>query len=172
MMKFTNLGGNKFMRNKMIMIIGAIVLLFGALYFVVDTKNKKAIENSENPYGKTNLKQATINQLDDPLYQNQIVPEDLKKEIEDENGVTVYFYSPECVYCKQATPVLMPVAEDLNVDIKKLNLLEFNSESNTYHIDSTPTLVHFENGEEVARMLGARTEDEFRAFLTEYALDE
>ena len=160
------------MRNKMLIIIGAIVLLFGSLYFVVDAKNKKAIENSENPYGKTDLKQATINQLDDPNYQNQIVPNELKKELEDQKELTVYFYSPECVFCKQATPVLMSAAEDLGVDIKKLNLLEFNSESSIYQIESTPTLVHFENGEEVSRILGARTEDEFKAFLNEYVSNE
>lgn len=154
------------------MIIGAIVVLFGALYFVVDAKNKKTIEDNENPYEKTNLKQATIDQLGDPLYQNQILPEDLKEELENQNDLTVYFYSPECVFCKQATPVLVPVAEELDVDIKKLNLLEFNSESKTYHIESTPTLVHFENGEEVARLLGSRTEDEFRAFLNEYAVND
>lgn len=158
------------MRNKMLIIVGAIVVLFGALYFVVDAKNKKTIGENENPYGKTDLKQSTINQLGDPNYQNQIVPDDLKKELANKKELTVYFYSPECIYCKQATPVLVPIAEDLNIDIKKLNLLEFNDQGNIYGIESTPTLVHYENGEEVARIKGARTEQEFRVFLNEYVV--
>ena|SRR5690625_129517 len=158
------------MRNKMIIIIAAIVVLFGALYFVIDAKNKQTIGDNENPYGKDNLKQSTIDLLDDPLYQNQIIPEDLNKELENEKDMTVYFFSPDCEYCKIATPVLMPVVEDLDIDMKKLNLLEFNSEWSTYGIEGTPTLIHYENGEEVARINGARSEEEFRAFLNEYVV--
>ncbi len=159
------------MRNKMLIIVGAIVVLFGALYFVVDAKNKKTIEDNENPYGKTSLKQSTIDLLDDPLYQNQIIPEDLKKDLEDGKDMTVYFYSPECEFCKITTPVLVPIADDLNVDMKKLNLLEFNNEWNTYGIEGTPTLIHYENGEEVARINGAREEEEFRLFFNEFVVD-
>lgn len=159
------------MRNKMLIIVGAIVVLFAALYFVVDAKNKQTIGDNENPYGKTNLKQSTIDQLDDPLYQNQIIPDDLNKALEDEEDVTVYFYSPECEFCKITTPVLVPIVEDLDIDMKKLNLLEFNSEWNTYGIEGTPTVVHYENGEEVARINGARSEEEFRVFLNEFVVE-
>jgi thiol-disulfide isomerase/thioredoxin len=159
------------MRNKMFIILGSILVLFVALYFVVDAKNKKTIGDHENPYGKDNLSQSTINQLDDPLYQNQIIPDDLDKELANEKDMTVYFYSPECDHCKRATPILMPVVEDLDIDMKKLNLLEFKNDWNTYRIEGTPTLVHYENGKEVARLNGARTAEEFRAFLNEYVVD-
>lgn len=155
----------------MLMIVGAIVVLFGALYFVVDAKNKQTIGDNENPYGKTNLKQSTIDLLDDPLYQDQIVPDDLAKELDSEGDITVYFFSPDCAYCKIATPELMPVVEDLNIDMKKLNLLEFHGAKKTYNIDGTPTLVHYKNGKEVARMNGARTGEEFRVFFNEYVVD-
>jgi len=159
------------MKNKMFVILGTIVVLFIALFFVVDAKNKQAIGDNDNPYGTDNLKQSTIDQLDDPLYQNQILPEDLNKELEAEKDMTVYFYSPECEFCKITTPVIVPIVEDINIDMKKLNLLEFNNEFNTYAIEGTPTLVHYENGEEVARINGARTEEEFRVFFDEYVID-
>lgn len=159
------------MRNKMLIIIGAIVVLFGALYFVVDAKNKQKIGENENPYGKTNLKQSTIDLLDSPLYQDQIIPDDLEKALEDEKDMTVYFFSPDCEFCKIATPVLMPVVEDLDIDMKKLNLLEFGNAMRTYNITGTPTLVHYENGEEVARINGARDEEEFRAFFNEFVVN-
>src|SRR5690625_4642058 len=108
----------------MLIIIGAVVVLFGALWFVVDYKDNKAISNADNPYGTTNLDRATIDQLDDPLYQNIILAEDLEKELEAKEDVTVYFYSPTCVHCQETTPVLVPLTEELGVDMKKVNLLE------------------------------------------------
>jgi len=155
------------MRNKMLMIIGSIVVLFVALYFVIDYKNKQAIDASDNPYGKDRLHQETIDQLDDPLYQNQITPDALAEKLDAEEDVTVYFYSPTCIHCQRTTPVLVPLAEEMGVDIKKMNLLEFEDEWDTYDIEGTPTLIHFSDGEEKDRMSGEQSEEEFRKFLDE-----
>src|SRR5699024_9070011 len=92
--------------------------------------NKEAIEDNE--YEKENLKQETIDQIDDPLYGNQIVPEDLNEKIASGEAVTVYFYSPRCVYCQRTTPVLVPLTEELNIDMKKLNLDKEAIEDNEY----------------------------------------
>lgn len=159
------------MRNKMILIVGVIVVLFGALYFVNDYKNKQTVENNDNPYGDKKLEQSTIAQLDDPLYTNQIMPEELEERVENKESVTVYFYSPECSHCQNTTPVLVPVTEDLGIDMVKLNLLEFPKEWGNWGIESTPTVVHYEESKEVARIIGERTEEEFKAFFNEYVLD-
>ncbi|WP_368654521.1 thioredoxin family protein [Ornithinibacillus sp. 4-3] len=158
------------MKNKMLLIVGAIVLLFAALYFVVNYKNEQAVEKSGNPYEKDRLNQATIDQLNDPLYQNQILPEDLEEKIENNEDVTVYFYSPVCVHCQRTTPILVPVAEELDVDVVKLNLLEFEEPWNTYDIEGTPTIIHYSNGEEVARLSGEKNEEQIREFLDIYAV--
>lgn len=155
----------------MIIIVGVIIVLFGTLYFVNDYKNKQAVENNENPYGDKKLEQATIAQLDDPLYNNQIMPEELKEKVESGESVTVYFYSPECGHCQNTTPVLVPVTDDLGIDMVKLNLLEFPAEWDHWNIKSTPTVVHYEDSEEVARIIGERTEEEFQAFFNEYVTD-
>ncbi|MUK90096.1 thiol reductase thioredoxin [Ornithinibacillus sp. L9] len=159
------------MQKKMLAIIGTIVVLFAALLFVINYKNDQAISNSDNPYGTKDLNQATIDQLDNPDYGNQILPDELEDKIDSGEAVTVYFYSPTCVYCQNTTPYLVPLTEDLGIDMKKLNLLEFPSEGNKYGIESTPTLVHFEEGEIVASIIGQRTEEEFTAFFNEYVLD-
>ncbi|WP_067729787.1 thioredoxin family protein [Oceanobacillus damuensis] len=159
------------MGKKMLIIIGAIVVLFVALYFVIDYKNNQALESSENPYGTNNLDQATIDQLDEPLYQNQILPDELNEKISNGEEVTVYFYSPTCVYCQNTTPYLAPLAEDMDVDMKKFNLLEFGQQGIAYGIESTPTLVHYENGEEVSRLVGQYPEEEYEAFFDEYVLN-
>lgn len=160
------------MRDKMIMIIGVIVALFAALYFVVDYKNKQKLTSVDNPYGKDQLAQETIDQLDDPLYQNQITPNSLEELLEDGEDVTVYFYSPTCVYCRNTTPVLVPVAEELGIDLKKMNLLEFEESWDTYNIEGTPTLIHFENGEEASRISGEQPEEVFREFLSPFVASQ
>ena len=156
------------MQKKMIAIIAAIVVLFGALFFVISYKNDKAMEN--NPYGTDNLRQSTIDQLNDPNYGNQILPEELVEKVNGGEGLTVYYYSPECSYCKATTPYLVPLAEDMDVDMKKLNLLEFAPKVQQFAIQSTPTLVHYEDGEEVARLEGQQDEDVYAAFFEEYVL--
>ncbi|PAV29281.1 thiol reductase thioredoxin [Virgibacillus profundi] len=159
------------MKKKMLIFIGVIVVLFAALFFVTNYQNNKALEDNDNPYGTKDLDQATIDQLDNPDYGNQIMPDELTESLDSGEAKTVYFYSPVCVYCQNTTPYLVPLAEGNDIDMKKFNLLEFGNEGNAYAIESTPTLVHFEDGEEVARIVGQRSEEEFQAFFDEYVLN-
>ncbi|WP_085992782.1 thioredoxin family protein [Oceanobacillus senegalensis] len=159
------------MGKKMLAIVGVIAVLVIALFFVVQYQNNQALKGADNPYGTTDLEQATIDQLDDPNYKNQILPDELSERLENGEDVTVYFYSPTCVYCQNTTPYLVPLAEENGIDMKKYNLLEFGEEGIPYQIQSTPTLVHFENGEEVGRIVGQRSEEEFQAFFDEYVLN-
>lgn len=155
----------------MLVIIGVIVLLFVALYFVNNMKNKQALEENENPYGKENLRQETIDQLNDPLYQNIIVPDDLDTALENGEDLTIYYYSPTCVHCQKTTPVVVPLADELGVDLKKMNLLEFDK-MKYYDVEGTPTIIHYENGKEVARIVGEQPEENFKAFFDEYVVSE
>ncbi|MCT2535580.1 thioredoxin family protein [Aquibacillus koreensis] len=155
--------------KKMIIFTVIVVLLFGALIYVNNYKNKEASEG--NPYNKSTLDQATIKQLDDPNYQNQILPDDLEEKLVNGEDVTVYFYSPTCEYCLETTPKVVPLTEELGIDLKKVNLLEFNAAWNTFGIESTPTLVRYENGEEVGRIVGAHPEENFEAFFNDHVLD-
>lgn len=160
------------MKKKMILFIVLLVVLFAALYFVIDYKNNKAIDDNENPYGKSDLTQATIDQLDDPNYQNQILPEELSEKLENGESLTVYFYSPTCVHCQRTTPILVPLTEDLGVEVKKLNLLEFKEGWTTFGIEGTPTLVRYEDGKEVSRISGEQTKEQLRAFFEDNGIKE
>lgn len=155
------------MKNKMLIIIIAIVVLFGGLIFVTTYKNKQAIDGEENPYGKEKLNQETIDSLDDPLYQNIIQPDELEEKIDAGEAMTVYFFSPACVHCQRTTPVLVPLAEDNDIDVVQMNLMEFDEQSH-YEIEGTPTLVHFDDGEEVARIVGEQSEEDFQEFFDSY----
>lgn len=158
------------MGKKLTIIIGAIVVLFGALYFALDYRNQQALDGAENPYGTDDLEQSTIDQLGDPLYANQILPDELMEQVESGEPTTVYFYSPECVYCQQTTPYLVPLTEEMNIDMKKFNLLEFTEEAAPFGIRSTPTVIHYEDGQEVARLEGQYPEEQYESFFDQYVL--
>lgn len=155
---------------KKIIIFGSIiVILFGLLAFVTSYQNKQKIaEVGNNPYNKNDLDPATIELLDDPNYQNIILPKELDEKLKNEEDMIVYFFSSTCVYCKEATPILMPIAEKMNIHIDQFNLLEFPDGWDHYNIEATPTLVHFVNGKEVERVEGLQEEEAYKEILTKW----
>lgn len=154
---------------KKVAIIGGVIILVFVLIFVLNSqKNKNALEN--NPYDTDNLKQSTIDLLDDPNYQNIILPKDLDNKIKKGETFTVYFFSPECSHCKEMTPRLTPLAEENNVEILKYNVLEYEQGWDDFQIEGTPTLIHFENGKEVARMHNAQPNENIQAFFDQVVL--
>ncbi len=159
--------------KKIIIFTVVIVVLFGGIAAVTMYSNaQKAKEMEGNPYGTTDLKPATIEQLDDENYQNIILPEELEKKIEAKEDVVVYFFSSTCAACKQATPDVMAAANALDVDIQQYNVYEFEQGWTDYNIESTPTISVFENGKEVQRAVGASPngQSDYEAFFKEYAI--
>ena len=132
--------------------------------------NDKKLSSENNPYGDKELKQETIDQLNDENYQNIMLPDELEKKIEAGEDLNAYFFSPTCVHCQAFTPVLMPIAEELGIDIAQINVYEYPELWDKYNFDHTPTFIHFENGVEVNRFVGALTENELRDFLDENVL--
>ena len=138
--------------KKMIIFLVIIIALFAAIAFITNTQNKQKAEG--NPYNKKNLEQSTIDQLNDPNYQNLILPDELAEALKNKEDKTVYFYSPECVHCQKTTPIVAPLAEEMGIDLVQYNLLEFEQGWDDYGIESTPTIVHYKNGKEEARIVG------------------
>ncbi len=156
---------------KKILIFGAIIiLLFAGLALVTNMKQKQQAEG--NPFGKKKLHPATIELLDDPNYQNVILPDQLSEKLANEEKTVVYFYQSTCPYCRELTPRLMPLAQELGVDIAQYNLLEFEEGWRDYQIESTPTLIYFEDGQEKDRITGAVSDEEFTAFFNKYGLNK
>jgi thioredoxin 1 len=140
-------------------IIGVIVVvLFAAIIILTNLSNKDKLEN--NPYDTDNLRQSTIDLLDNENYQNIILPKALEEKIDSGEPVVAYLFSPECVHCQAMTPSLMPIAEEVGVQVDQYNLLEYTQGWDDYKVDSTPTLIYFENGEEVNRLIGDYSQNE------------
>ncbi|MDV2683340.1 thioredoxin family protein [Alkalihalophilus lindianensis] len=155
--------------KKIIIFGGIIVLIFGLLALV--TTMKQSEQAAGNQFGKERIHPETAKLVDDPNYQNVILPEELDETIANGGEATVYFYSSTCPYCKEATPRLVSLAEELDVDLVQYNLLEFDDGWNQYNIDSTPTVVHYENGEEVERIEGSTSNEEFTAFFEKHVIN-
>lgn len=148
--------------KKLIAIGGIIVIVFALILVLNNQSNKEKLK--ENPYGTDKLEQSTIDLIGDENYSNIILPTDLKEELANKESATVYFFSPLCGYCKEMTPVMMPIAKEMGIDVQQFNVLEFGSEAMAYQIEATPTMIHFENGEEVGRIVGGQPEENIRAF--------
>ena len=154
--------------KKLLIIGGIIVAVFALLIVLNNASNKNKL--ADNPYGTNDLKQETIDQLDDENYQNIILPDDLQAKVESGEPVTAYFFSPTCPHCKAMTPVLMPIANDMDVEIVQYNVLEYEQGWQDYQIEATPTMIHFEDGKEVARTVGNQPEENIKTFFNDVVL--
>ncbi|WP_250130283.1 thioredoxin family protein [Jeotgalicoccus sp. WY2] len=82
-------------------------------------------------------------------------------------GEFVYFWSPTCSHCQEATPLLTEALDSNDGEVTQLNVLEYEDAWETWNINATPTLIYFENGEEVERLEGNPGSPEgFEEFMT------
>jgi len=116
----------------------------------------------------TNQESDTSNE---EYYSQAVEPDQLEQQIAEEDSLTVYYFSPECHHCQETTPRLMPLADDMDVDMTLFNLLEHDESWSNFNIESTPTVVHYENGEEVNRIVGAAPNEQFESFFNQVVLD-
>lgn len=146
--------------KKVVIFLAIVICLFVAIAFLTKMQNEAKVEEN-NPYQKDTLHPETVAQLDDPNYQNIILPDELQKKLKNKEDVTVYFYSPLCPHCVEATPVMMSVAKDLGIHVYQFNLLEFDDGWDDYFIEETPTIVQYKDGKESARITGNNDKEVF-----------
>ncbi|OCA84421.1 thiol reductase thioredoxin [Bacillus sp. FJAT-27225] len=156
--------------KKILIFLGIIIILFAGTAYLTNLSNKETVD-AKNPYGKDNLHPETVAQLKDPHYQNIITLNGLNEKLESGEDATVYFYSPTCSYCKESTPILMPLAKDMDITIDQLNVLEYESAWDEFAIEGTPTLIHFEGGKEVARVTGGQDKEQYQQWLADNVKD-
>lgn len=152
--------------KKVVIFLVIIIGIFAALAFVTNYSNQQASEG--NPFGKSKLHSSTIGQLDDPYYQNQILPEELDEKLANNEDLTVYFYSPECSFCRETSPIIVPMTQELGLELPLFNLLEFKDGWRDYGIESTPTVVRYEDGKEVSRIEGKVSDTEFQRWFEQW----
>lgn len=154
--------------KKVIIFLAVIFVLFAGLAIMTKMQNEEKVSD-DNKYKKDSLHPETVAQLDDPNYQNLILPEDLEKKLDNKEDVTVYFYSPTCSHCKRTTPIVAPLSEEMGVNLVQFNLLEFDKGWDQYRIKETPTIVQFKDGKEVERIVGYQEKEVFEQWFNEYS---
>lgn len=154
--------------KKIVIFLAIIVVLFAAISILTKMQNEKKIAEN-NIYQKDRLAPETIDLLDDPNYQNIILPEQLEEKLANKEDVTVYFFSPTCPHCMRTTPIVAPLAEEMGIDLVMYNLLEFEQGWDDYFIEETPTIVQFKDGKEVERIVGYSEEEVFRDWFETYS---
>nr|WP_245350104.1 thioredoxin family protein [Cytobacillus eiseniae] len=141
-------------------------MLFIGLGVLTKMQNEEKVAEN-NPYEKDTLHPETVAQLDDPNYQNLILPNKLEELLDNKEDVTVYFYSPTCSHCQRTTPVVSPLAKEMNLQLHQFNLLEFDHGWDDFGIKETPTIVQFKDGKEVNRITGYQDKEVFEEWFNQ-----
>ncbi|WP_100407296.1 thioredoxin family protein [Bacillus solitudinis] len=152
--------------KKLILYGSIVIILFISLAVVTNISQTKKAEG--NPFGKKSIHPSTAELMNDANYQNVILPDELSERLASGEELTVYFYSSTCPFCKETTPRLVPIVDEIGIDLKQYNLKEFEEGWNDYQVTSTPTVIHFKDGKEVDRIVGAATDEEFKEFFQQY----
>lgn len=85
-----------------------------------------------------------------------------KTEVLDAKGkVLVDFWAPWCGPCRMQSPILEKLTQsgEIKAKIVKVNTDENQEIAGKYSIQSIPTLILFEDGKEVERMIGTQPEN-------------
>ncbi|ABS20983.1 MULTISPECIES: thioredoxin family protein [Bacillus cereus group] len=132
--------------KKLLIFGGIVIVLFVALWGV-----RFMEDNSKKDY-----------------YANKITLEELRKNITDKKDQTIYFYQTNCVHCQKVSPIVVPLAKDLNVDMKVIDIeKEPDAVWDEFNIKGTPTIIHYKEGKEVSRISGDPGKETFRKWLKE-----
>lgn len=158
--------------KKLSIFFGILAVLIVALVVINNSK-------PDTVYGKPSddLFQETRAILNDPNYNNIIIPDKLDDKIANKESFFVYYFASDCPHCKVTTPQLKPVADELGINLHQFNLLEFRPYFNKMGIEATPTLVYYKDGVESDRMKGGLRQgnatagysiEDFKAFFNKH----
>jgi thioredoxin 1 len=125
-----------------LIITGIVIALIGLLFFVARARMKNIPLVADHD---------KILTLTDKNFQHQT-----KNKV-----VLVDFWAAWCAPCRMMAPVLNEVAGELNgnAHVGKVNIEQYQSLAQQYHVSSIPTIILFKNGKEVNRFVGVKSKD-------------
>lgn len=81
------------------------------------------------------------------------------------NKVLVDFYADWCGPCKMLAIEIEKVASEIDIDIVKVNVDDEEDIARRYGVMSIPTLILFENGQELKKTIGFMSKDKIKEFI-------
>ena len=81
------------------------------------------------------------------------------------NKVLVDFYADWCGPCKMLAMEIEKVASEIDIDIVKVNVDEEEDIARRYGVMSIPTLILFENGQELKKTIGFMPKERIKEFI-------
>ena len=148
------------------LIFGGIIIALFAAIFAVTQMEEKTLQLAKRLIILLKVRQTilTTTQIKS-LFRSS-------KELKREKEETVYFYQTSCVHCQKLSPVLVPMAKDLNVDMKVMDIEKLDAPWDEYKIQGTPTIIHFKDGKEVSRISGEQPKDKLKEWLEQTKSNE
>ncbi len=101
----------------------------------------------------------------------QITEENFDKDvIKSAKPVLVDFWAPWCGPCKMIGPLIEEISDEFAdiITVGKCNVDNNQNIAMNYNVASIPTLILFNNGVEINRMIGASTKDRIVNFFKNY----
>ncbi|PEY30112.1 thiol reductase thioredoxin [Bacillus cereus] len=135
--------------KKMLIFGGIIIVLFVAIFAVTQMEGENKEKKEKN------------------YYTNKITSSNIRKNNEEKKEQTVYFYQTGCHYCEKVSPIVVPMAKDMNIDMKVIDIFNDEKAWDDYKIEGTPTIIHFKDGKEVNRIKGEQSKDAFEKWFKE-----
>jgi len=125
-----------------LIITGIVIAVIGLLFFIARARMKNIPLVADHD---------KILTLTDKNFQHQT-----KNKV-----VLVDFWAAWCAPCRMMAPVLNEVAGELNgnAHVGKVNIEQYQSLAQQYHVSSIPTIILFKNGKEVNRFVGVKSKD-------------
>lgn len=81
------------------------------------------------------------------------------------NKVLVDFYADWCGPCKMLAMEIEKAASEIDIDIVKVNVDEEEDIARKHGVMSIPTLILFENGQELKKTIGFMPKDKIKEFI-------
>ena len=85
-----------------------------------------------------------------------LTSEPFSKALEDNAILIVDFWADWCGPCLKVAPILDEISSEYNVKIAKVHVDENPETSSKYEVSSIPTIMVFENGIPVKKIIGAQ----------------
>lgn len=85
-----------------------------------------------------------------------LTSETFSKALEDNTVLIVDFWADWCGPCLKVAPILDEISSEYNIEIAKVHVDENPETSSKYEVSSIPTIMVFENGIPVKKIIGAQ----------------